>query len=402
MATAAMTVPAGSSKANRPHAANVYKPAGVKPIQTGIAWSDGGSKTVDSRVDLALPIRGFRLAFSGRAVIGTSGLASANPEGFLNLIKNIRIEGTNSRQGGNVTLWDLDLATLFVMQHLFQHRAGHFQINGASVTTPGTPFPTTSFNPCGTTGTYDWKILIDLPAHPFGAGPGVRPGYLIRKEEWADTLSIALQFGTQASGAVTGSLGTGAAGTTTAYHAFGSGAGSPSIDIYSLPVQMGHLRNQVIPGICSRVTREINTLLTAAGNNITLQQLQRRRTSRVFLKTGTSTLAPAFATLDDTNVTAVGLSTGGGDRSVKPLVDVFAYKTDQATDYHRELIQGYMAFDFIASGNPDSSFAANSESVVGSGSTFDLVANVTGETNGYGLAVQEQLTYLAGGPLYNF
>lgn len=400
MATASM-IPAGSPRAQRPHAANVYKSAGVKPIQTSIAWVDGGSKTVDSRVDLALPIRGFRLVLKGRMVVGVAGLTAVNPEGFLNLIKNIKIEGTNSRQGGNTTLWDLDLATLFTIQHFFAHRAGSYDINGTSGAIPGLPIPA-GWNPTGVASTYDYRIIVDLPAHPFGAGPGVRPGYLIRKEEWADTLSVAFAFGTQAGGAVTGSLGTGAAGTTITNTSFGSGAGTPTIDLYSLPVQMGHLRNQVVPGVCTRVSREINTILTAAGNNITLQQLQRRRTSRVYLKTGTSLSAPAFNTLTDTNVTAVGLQTGAGDRQVKPLVDIFAYKMDQAADYKREPIQGYTCFDFLQSGNPDSAFAANSEKVVGSGSTFDLVANVAGVATGYGIVVQEQITHLHGGALYNY
>ena len=141
MASAAV-VPAGKTNAQRPHAANLYKPVGVKHIQTGIPWVDDGSTAVASKVDLALPIRGFRLVISGRLVIGGADMASVNPEGLLNLLSNIKIEGTNSRQGNsNVTLWDIDLATAWVMQHLFAHRTGHFKINGASVSVPGLPFP---------------------------------------------------------------------------------------------------------------------------------------------------------------------------------------------------------------------------------------------------------------------
>lgn len=399
MATAAQ-IPAGNARAQRPHAANVYKPAGVKPIQTGIQWVDGGSKTVDSKVDLALPIRGFRLKLSGRVVIGTAAMTSVTPEGFLNLLPNIKIDGTNSRQGGNVTLWDIDLATLFVMQHLHQHRAAHFQINGSSVSIPGMPFP--SGYVTGATGTYDFLITVDLPAYPFGVGTGVRPGYLIREEEWKDTLSIALAFGTQAGAGAQGSLGVAAGGTTVAFHAYGSGAGSPSIDLYSLPVQLGHLRGQVLPGLCTRTQRPINSILQTAGSPSSLIQLQKRRTSRIYLKVGTATLPPYFDTLSDTNVTSLGLVTGGGDRNVKPTVDLFAHKMDQAVDYNREPIQGYTCLDFLQSGNPDSSFPAQSDKVVGNGSTFELVGNVVGVANAYGIVVQEQVTYLHGGGLYNF
>src|SRR5579862_9872924 len=184
-------VPAGKPNAQRPHTANVYKPVGVRHIQTGIQWVDGGSTVVASKIDLSLPIRGFRLVFSGRLVIGTAAFASVAIEGLLNLLSDIKIEGTNSRQGGNVTLWDIDLATLFVMQHLFAHRAASFTINGASVSIPGSPFPSGYVN--GATGTYDFRIEVDLPAHPFGVGAAVRPGFLIRQEEWADSLAISFE-----------------------------------------------------------------------------------------------------------------------------------------------------------------------------------------------------------------
>ena len=395
---------AAVANAQRPHAANMYKPAGVKKIQTGIPWVDNGTTSVSAKVDLALPIRGFRLALSGRLVIGTADLANGVPEGFLNLLKNITIDGVNSRQGGNITLWDVDLATLFVIQHLHAHRAGLFEINHIAVPIPGTPFPAVGADGYmnKAQGTYDFRIIVDLPAHPFGAGSALRPGYLIREEEWADTLAIQLEFGTQGGGAVTGSLGTGAGGSTVAFHAFGSGAGTPTIDLYSLPVQMGHLRDQIQPGFVTRVQRPISSVLQSAGGGVTLLDLQKKRSSRFYLKTGTSSLAPVFETLDDTNVTAVGLVTGGGDRNVKPLTDIYAYKADQAADYQRESIQGYTCIDFLQSGNPDSAFAAHSSKVVGTGSTFELVGNVAGEADAYGIVIQEQINFLHGGPLYNY
>jgi hypothetical protein len=393
-------LPAGKSNGQRPHAANVYKPAGVKHIQTGIPWVDGGSTVVSSKVDLSLPVRGFRIVVSGRLVIGTAAMTSVNPEGLLNLLSDIKISGVNSRQNGNVTLWDIDLATLFTIQHLFAHRAASFWINGASVGIPGSPFPAGYLT--AATGTYDFKIVVDLPAHPFDVGPGVRPGFLLRAEEWADSLSVSFNFGTQLGAGVTGSLGVAAATTTITWHAFNSGAGTPTVDLYVLPVQLGHLQNQVVPGVCTRVQRPITGVLQGAGSNATLLSLQKQRTSRIFLKTGTATVAPAFATLDDTNVTAIGLQTGGANRSVKPLEDIFAYKQNIPAEYQREPIQGYLCLDFMESGNPDSSFPGHSPKVVGAGSTFELVANVVGEANGYGVVIQEQILHLHGGALYNF
>lgn len=401
MASAAV-IPAGKVNAQRPHAANVYKPSGVKHIQTGIPWVDNGSAVVTSKVDLSKPIRGFRLVLKGRLTIGTLAFVNVNPEGLLNLLSEIIIAGTNSRQNGNVTLWDLDLATLWTIQHLFGHRAASFTINGASVAVPGSPFPSGYMN--GATGAYDFRIVVDLPAHPFAVGSGVRPGFLIRQEEWTDSISVSFSFGTQPSGAVDGSLGLGAATTTTAFTAYGSGAGTPTVDLYVLPVQMGHLKDQVLPGIVTRVQRPITSVLQGAGGGVTLLSLQKQRTSRLYLKTGTLTgiAVPAFKTLDDTNVTAIGLQTGGSNRNVKATEDIFAYKANQATDYAREPIQGYTCLDFIESGNPDSAFPGQSAKVVGAGSTFELVGNVVGEVNGYGLVIQEQITHLHSGALYNY
>lgn len=400
MASAAV-VPAGKANAQRPHAANVYKPAGIRHIQTGIPWVDGGSIAVASKVDLSLPIRAFRLVISGRFTIGGADFANVNPEGLLNLLSNIKIEGTNSRQNGNVTLWDIDLATLWVMQHLFAHRAASFTINGASVSVPGSNFPTGYATV--TQANYDFRIVVDLPAHPFGIGGGVRPGFLIRQEEWADSLSISFKFGTQPAGAVDGSIGLGNAASTTAFHAYGTNAGTPTVDVYVLPVQMGHLKDQVLPGIVTRVQRPLSGVLQGAGSNTTLLQLQKQRTSRLYLKTGTLTGAsPAFKTLDDTNVSALGLQTGGGNRAIKPLEDIFTYKMNQAADYNREPIQGYTCFDFLESGNPDSAFPAQSTKVVGTGATFELVGDVAGEADGFGLAIQEQVTHLHSGSLYNY
>jgi hypothetical protein len=387
----------------RPHTANVFKPAGVKPVQTSIPWADGGTFSLTSKVDLQLPITALRLRLSGRLVISGADFVSGNPEGFLNLLSDIQVSGNNSRSGGNLTLWDIDLATLFGIQHLFQHRAGSFTVNGVSVPIPATPWPAVGvggyFTPAQ--GTYDFSILVDLPFHPLAAGPGIKPGYLVRSQEWGDSLTVTLAMGSQPA-AAPGMLGTPAGGTVVAWHAIGTNAGSPTIDVYSLPIQMGSLKDSVMPGVISRVTRPLTQVMQAAGNNVSLLSLQKTRTSRIFVKSGTSVAQPAFNALNDTNLTALGLQTGGGGRLIKPLVDVQAYKQDQPSNYQREPIQGYTVMDFLASGNPDSSFSAGNPAVVASGSTFELVGNVAGLGNAFAIVIQEQIVFLAGGALYSF
>src|SRR5260370_5051968 len=84
MASAAV-VPAGKPNAQRPHAANVYKPAGVRHIQTGIPWVNGGSPVVRSKVRLTFSIRGFPLLVSWRPVIGHAAVDGSKTGGVVRL-----------------------------------------------------------------------------------------------------------------------------------------------------------------------------------------------------------------------------------------------------------------------------------------------------------------------------
>jgi len=252
---------------------DIYRPVGPKPIQTGLLWSSGGSAVIAQAVDLSLPIRAIRLAFKGRLVIGTAAFTNVNPEGFLNLISNITIAGVNARQQGNVTLWNIDLASIFGADHLFAYRgAAYFSINSGAgevlVPIPTTPFPAAGATGYinGAIGTYDFRIIVDFPFHPFqmnsnGKQPLAIPGFLVRNEEWKDSLQILLTYGAQAGLGASGVLGTSAATTTVTFSAYGSGVGSPTIDLYSIPVLSGlEVKDTVLPGVLSRVASPINTV----------------------------------------------------------------------------------------------------------------------------------------------
>lgn len=398
------------ANSRRKDQADIYRPVGPKPVALNQAWASGGGFQLSQQVDLSLPLRGFRFVFRGRLVVGTSGMASTTPEGFLNLISNITIQGTNARQKGNVTLWSIDLASAYGFLHMTTgDRAAYYSINAnggageTQVTPPGTPWPTDN-NPTGATGTYDFRIVIDLPLHPFadqyfGNHPHWVPAYLMRNEEWKDSVQITATFPTVAGGAVAGPLGTGAAGTTLTFTAYGSGAGTPVVDVYSLPIIMGlDLKDGVLPGLLSRVSTPINTILQSAGTGVTLLNMQKQPTTRVFMKFGVGTAPPAFSSLSDTNVTALGILLGA-NRNVRNVVDVFAHKGIEYDTYERRVIQGYDMFDFMESGNPDSAYPGQD---IGDGATFQLTANVTGVSNAQGIIVQEQTLHTPTGALYTF
>lgn len=392
----------------RKNHADLYRPVGPKIVQLGLPWVSGGGFQLSQVVDLSLPVKGFRFVFKGRVVVGTAGMASTTPEGFLNLISNITIQGTNARQKGNVTLWSADLASIHGFLHTVStRRAAYYSINSGSgevqVSEPATPWPTDN-NPTGTIGTYDFRIVIDLPLFPFGdqyygVQPHWIPAYLMRNEEWKDSVQISATFPTVAGGAVAGPLGTGGATTTLTLTAYGSGAGTPTVDVYSLPVIMGmDLKDGVLPGVMSRVTTPINTPLVNAGNGVTLLNLQKQPTTRVWLKSGAGTAPPAMASLNDTNVTALGILLGA-NRNVRNVVDPFAHKGLEYDTYTRGYIQGYNLLDFMESGNPDSAYPGQD---IGDGATFQLTANVAGLANAQGIILQEQTLHTPTGPLYTF
>jgi hypothetical protein len=391
---------------SRQQIAQVYRPTGPKRISIGNAWTSGGNLNIVQGVDLSLPLRGLRFVLKGRLVIGGADLASVHPEGLLNMIQRILITGTNGRQGGNVTLYDCDFATLFNIQHLFQYRSATMEVVLSSINTlrsiPSTPFPAAAASFAGgygtiTQGTYDFTITLDLPFAPFGASALAQPGFLVRQDEWGNSLQVQLTYGTQANAAVEGFYGTGAAGTTYTWTAFGSGAGSPTVDVYGLPIIMGNdVKALVTPGFLSRAQQPLTAVLQSALSNGNILDLQKVATTRVFLKTGTSTVAPFFATLSDTNVSALGILIGG-NRVVREVDDIFAHKQSLVQQYGRDPIQGYMCFDFIQSGNPFSAYPGDQ---VGGGTSFQLVGNVAGVANAYGIVIQEQMPYAPSGALY--
>lgn len=389
------------------HLRDLYRPVGPKKIQTNIAWTQGGSTQIAQQVDLSLPIRGIRIVFKGRIVVGTAAFTNINPEGVLNLLSGINIQGTNSRQNGNVTLWNTDAATLYGLQHLFAYRgSGYVSLNSGSGETiapiPSTPYPSTGyFN--GATGTYDFRVVLDVPFHPFefnsyGKQPLVCAGFLMRNEEWKDSVNISLNYGSQAGNAE-GSLGLAAATTTVTFTAYGSGTGNPTIDLYSLPVMSGlEMKDQFIPGVLSRVNQAISpATLQSAGAQVALANLQKQPTPRVYLKVGTSLFAGAFKTLSDVNVTTTGVILGG-NRNVRNILDVWTKKIHHIDVYDRDPIQGFFLEDFVEQGNYESAFPGQD---VGDGATFQLAGDVTGVANAAGLIVQEQLLHMPAGPLFS-
>lgn len=377
--------------------ANIYRPQGPKALVLGTAWASGGRMLVSGpQVDLSTGLRGFRFVFKIRDVIGVAGMTTPSLFGYFNLIKRIFITGKNSRANGNVTLWDIDPATLVACQSA--HSKKPYQYSG--VTAAGAPagagVNTESISDAmsspivglftGGTGTYDIQWTLDLPAHPFHCSDYLKPGYVIRSNEWGDSLQIRVEFGAVTSGA-DGALGLDAAGTTHTFTAKGSGAGSGTVDVYGLPIISGtDVDNANVPGYLSRVSTPVTTTLQAAGGlNTKLVTLEKQNTTKIFALIGTSTTNPTFLTTSDTNLTTLGMVVGG-NRIVRENDDIFAHKMSQISTYATQPIQGLTMFDFAPSGNPMAAFDASG---AGAGTTLELRGTIAGVANAQGIFVQE-------------
>jgi hypothetical protein len=398
---------------SRAQLASLFRPTGPKYITTinmptAAGAATGGTVTVTQQVDLTLPIRGFRLVFKGRIVVATANYTSVNPENLLNLIGTIQITGTNRRQNGNVTPWYTDLATLFGASMLVSTQGPTIQINGSQAQRPSVPYGFFSqaganLIPLTTAGSpYDFIVSVDLPSAPFNLSGLTGPlelGFLIRQQEWKDSITFKFIFPTVTDNA-SNPLGVSAATTVTTFFAFGTGSGSPSIDIYSLPVIMGSTQNTVVPGVLVRSIQPVNTaLLSVTGNNVELLRLQKQLTPRIFIKSGTAYAAgagfPVFATLSDLNITSLGYQIGT-DRNVRDLLDWYVHRQEMVDHYNCPGIQGYNLLDFIQSGNPDSSYPGDQ---LGDGAVMRILSNITALANGQATVLQEQVLQAPAGLL---
>jgi hypothetical protein len=395
--------------------ANIYRPQAGKPIALGVAWAKGSTINLNGQVDLSTPILGMRFVLKGRITITTAAYTSVKPEQLLNLIQELKIFGTNSRQGGNVTVHDMDVASWLGFTSLMRRRAFNYLVNkGAStnclINIYGTPVGGYGQNGTtqvpgfdGTASTFDFILAFDVPFGPMataGQGGGFAPGWAMRQSEWADSVQIYAKFASLGDNQEN-EIGVSAATSVTSVTSYGSATGSPTLDVYSLPNIAAKVNDaNILPGVISRASQNVSAYLVS-GNNIALApNLQKQNTARVFFKTGVATLFPNFSSLSDTIITAAGI-TVAANKPVRNLIDVFAHKLIWQEGYDTDPITGYLGFDFLNSQNPFSAYAGANQNVVGAGATFQLVANVAAIANNALDIMQEQMLYLPSGPLYN-
>lgn len=398
---------------SRKQLSELFRPTGPKYITTvnfpvTVGASSGGTFSVIQAVDLTLPLRGFRFIIKGRVAVATANYTTVNPESILNLLTGMLISGINRRQGGNATIYQGDLATLYALGQIVQSKAGYIQVNGVQAYRPGVPVGISStpnnvnpLLPLTTAGSpYDFVIVVDYPFAPFGLSGNLGAlelGYIMRQEEWKDSVTFKFTTPTVLDNAAN-PLGTSAATTVTAITAFGSGAGTPSIDIYSLPVILGSTRGLVVPGILSRNVQPVNTsLFSATTPNVELLRFQKQMTPRIFVRAGVGTVNPIFTSFSDAILASIGIQVGT-DRNVRDTLDIFAHRSEAVEHYDVMAVQGHHIFDFMQTGNPDAGYPGDQ---TGDGAVLRMVANTANTANGQVNILQEQIIQKPEGPLFS-
>jgi hypothetical protein len=341
-------------------------------------------------IPLGRALESLKVIWRGRLVIGTANYTTGVPEAPQSLIERIRITGNHSRWGNQV-LVDITGATAFAALRCYQVR-GNIALNGTTLIGDlSSPMPTTGIA-AGATGTYDLELHYEIPMAPWGAwNAAMAIPYLWREENFGNSLQIEITVGDRTS------LGTPAGGSTTTWTAFGSAAGSPSVEVYGNYAMLGPLQGVGDNGLVMRSEIVATPALTGVTSGIQLgAQLRKIVTTNLLLKTGimltgTSSGVNVFASLSDVQLNRTRLM--AAQKPLKDLRSNYATKAYYATKFGVYAPQGYLPFSWIEGGQI---FAALQGQDMPDGAQFNLETDVlTADANNRQQWVQEMIY---GGP----
>lgn len=343
-------------------------------------------------IQLGRALESLHVLWRGRLVIGTADYTVGVPEAPQTLIERIVVRGNHVGTGraqsfGNQILQDISGATAFAALRCYQPR-GNIALNGTTLYGDlSSPMPSTGIC-AGTQGTYDLEVHYEIPAAPWSwvTARGAVP-YLWREENFSNSLQIEVTVGDRTS------LGTPAGGTTTTWTAFGSGAGSPSVEIYGNYSMLGPFQGVGDNGVVLRSEMLAAPALVAAVNATQLgTQLRKVVTTNLLIKsgialTGTSSNVNVFASLSDVQLARTRVM--AAQTPVKDLRTNYATKAYYATKFGTYAPQGYLPLSWIEGG---SIFAALRAQDLPGGAQMNIETDVlTANANNRQTFVQEMI-----------
>jgi hypothetical protein len=353
-------------------------------------WTALNNVVIPKAINLNRPLERIHMVWQGRIAITVANMTPVYAESVQNLIQTFKLTGTHAAFKA-ITPINLTGADAFAWPKLFRPRGGSIYVNGARSENLDIPagFPagvgflgTTAGSPYDTEIHYDIPLVPVLPA---AAKVSVVP-FLYQQKDWGDTLQIFLTFADSTA------LGT-AAGSTTTFTGFQSGAGTPQLFLLTNYEILGALAESISSAVVVRNTQNIpQSNITSASSTLQrLQLLQKQKTTNVLLKSGalaagTSAGVSVYSTLSDLIFQQTQIVVDN-----KPVRNNFlnaAFKEYAGYAFDARLPQGYLPMSFIDSMNPLTAYPADQ---LAGGSTFELDSQVlTGGGTNFAEVIQEQ------------
>lgn len=336
------------------------------------AFTADQSPIIPKNINVNRPLERLHIVWRGRVVIAGGNYTAVAAEAPQTILQRIRLTGTHQRFG-SLTPVDMTGATAFALGRMTRFRGSSLYINGIRQNELGVPLSQAGAT-FGNNGTYDLEIHYVIPMGPILSVSSkiATVPFLWMNADWGDTLQLQLFFGDNTS------FGTPAAGTTTTFTAFGSGAGSPLVTIFTNYEILGPLASSISPAVVIRSEQSQTAPVAANGNAVRIQLLQKQKTTNIFVKTGTILAG-----------TAAGISVFGSLSDAildmtQPVVDNkpirnnfnnFAMKEYVGYAFDTVMPQGYLNFTFLDAQNPLTYYRGD---LLAGGSTFELDSNVIG------------------------
>lgn len=202
--------------------------------------------------------------------------------------------------------------------------------------------------------TNDFDFVLPIPMFPLDLSPSDQTFYSLHGPDWPGNLYFDIN--TADATALGSTLAQQAAGSPSA---FGSGAGSPTIDILSeRPLVSKDLASKIRPGVTFRVqntsqpTAAVST--GAASSGVKIADLTvGKDTTRILTKVGTSLAATSagivvYGTLSDTIITRTVIAMDNRQLRFQNANANSVMQDYMARSYGRTTPAGYLMIDFIA------------------------------------------------------
>lgn len=243
--------------------------------------------------------------------------------------------------------------------------------------------------------TNDFDFVLPIPLFPFDLSPSDQTFYSLHGPDWPGNLYFDILFADQTALGVTTAQAT--------FSAFGSGAGSPSLDILSeRPLVSKDLASKIRPAVTFRIhnfSQPTSAVTGTSGAGVKLADLTvGKDTTRIFVKAGaaqagTSAGVTAYASLSDTIITRTFISLDNRQLRFQNANADSVMQDYMGRMYGRSIPVGYRVWDFISgtgtgTANPKAAFQS---SQLTAARKFEIDGDVTAAGNQLAEIVQEMI-----------